>query len=128
MVMYLSPLILTPLEMTALGSLLSLNEAAMALISAAVSWRCQQDILSHVPQGPSSDLNRSRIVCCAREVCLTYGEVWGRGPRGLAVDIADEGLVDVAGADEAAARAVRRAELCVYELHVPLVDVCWQYG
>lgn len=33
----------------------------------------------------------------------TYGEVWGRGPGGCAVDIADDGLVDVAGADEAAA-------------------------
>ena len=40
MVMYFSPLILMPLEMTALGSLLSVNEAAMALISAAVSCCC----------------------------------------------------------------------------------------
>jgi NAD/NADP transhydrogenase alpha subunit len=39
MVMYFSPLILTPFEMTALGSLLSAKEAAIALISAAVSWR-----------------------------------------------------------------------------------------
>jgi hypothetical protein len=38
MVMYFSPLTLTPFAMTALVSLLSLNEAAMALISAAVSW------------------------------------------------------------------------------------------
>ena len=40
MVMYFSPLILTPFEMTALGSLLSLNDEAIALISAAVSWDC----------------------------------------------------------------------------------------
>lgn len=31
----------------------------------------------------------------------TYREVWGGGPVGCAFDIADEGLVDVAGADEA---------------------------
>lgn len=37
-------------------------------------------------------------------ISATYGEVWGRGPCGLAVDIADEGLVDVASADEAVAR------------------------
>lgn len=39
MVMYFSPLILTPFEMTALGSLLSEKDAAIAPISAAVSWR-----------------------------------------------------------------------------------------
>lgn len=39
MVMYFAPLILIPLEMTDLGSLLSLKEAAMALISSAVSWQ-----------------------------------------------------------------------------------------
>jgi hypothetical protein len=33
----------------------------------------------------------------------TYGKVWGRSPGGLTVDIADEGLVDVASADEAVA-------------------------
>lgn len=37
MVMYLSPFTRTPLAMTALVSLLSLKEAAIALISAAVS-------------------------------------------------------------------------------------------
>jgi hypothetical protein len=37
----------------------------------------------------------------------THREVWRRGPRGLAVDVADEGLVDVARADEAA-RALER--------------------
>ena len=31
----------------------------------------------------------------------TYREVWGGGPVGCAFDIADEGLVDVASADEA---------------------------
>lgn len=41
MVMYFSPLILTPLAITALGSLLSENDAAMAPISAAVSCCCQ---------------------------------------------------------------------------------------
>ena len=41
MVMYFSPLTLTPLAITDLGSLLSVNEAAMALISAAVSCCCQ---------------------------------------------------------------------------------------
>jgi hypothetical protein len=38
----------------------------------------------------------------------TYGEVWGRGPRSLTVDIADEGLVNVASADEAVAHMVRQ--------------------
>jgi hypothetical protein len=32
---------------------------------------------------------------------VTYREVWGGGPGGLAVDIADEGLVNVTSADEA---------------------------
>lgn len=41
MVMYFSPLILMPLEMTAFGSLLSEKDAAMAPISAAVSCCCQ---------------------------------------------------------------------------------------
>lgn len=41
MVMYFSPLILTPLAITDLGSLLSVKEAAMAPISAAVSCCCQ---------------------------------------------------------------------------------------
>jgi hypothetical protein len=55
----------------------------------------------------------------------TYGKVWGRSPGGLTVDIADEGLVDVASADEAV------AEELGYDMHcnaliavVPLVDVC----
>jgi hypothetical protein len=39
MVMYFWPLTLTPFAMTALGSLLSEKDAAIALISAAVSWR-----------------------------------------------------------------------------------------
>jgi hypothetical protein len=43
-----------------------------------------------------------------RQVRWTYGEVWGRGPGGLAVDIADEGPVDVAGADEAVARRLEK--------------------
>jgi hypothetical protein len=93
-VMYLSPLTLTPLAMTALVSLLSLNEAAMALISAALSWRL-------------SALMSDTCVQVLSPMRWTYGEVWGRGPGGLAVDIADEGLVDVACADEAVAQVVR---------------------
>ena len=33
----------------------------------------------------------------------TYGETWRRGPGGFTLDIADEGLVDVASAEEAVA-------------------------
>lgn len=92
--MYFSPLTLTPLEMTALGSLLSLNEVAIALISAAVSWKLSAGhlVICATAMPPSTDMRGDR---------RTYGEVRGRGPRGLAVDIADEGFVDVAGADEA---------------------------
>ncbi len=40
---------------------------------------------------------------CARRVYYrtTYREVGGCGPGSCALDVADEGLVDVAGADEA---------------------------
>jgi hypothetical protein len=86
MVMYLSPLILMPLEMTALGSLLSLNEAAMALISAGASWTCVS------VGGRGTETGRA-----------THREAWRRGPGSLAGGIADDGFVDVAGADEAAA-------------------------
>jgi hypothetical protein len=56
---------------------------------------------------------------------MTYGEVCRRGPCGLAVDIADEGLVDVAGADEATERTVRRVLLWICGKCVPLINVCW---
>jgi hypothetical protein len=119
MVMYFSPLTLTPFAMTALVSLLSLNEAAMALISAAVS--CSQSVLS-VPSRLLPAQRRAAVLAGAG-VAGTYGEVWRRGPGGLAVDIADEGLVDVARADEAA-RALEDA-LLPQDSAVPLINVCW---
>jgi hypothetical protein len=36
----------------------------------------------------------------------TYGKPWGRGPGGFTLDIADEGLVKVAGAEEAIEEAL----------------------
>jgi hypothetical protein len=36
----------------------------------------------------------------------TYGEAWRRCPGGFALDIADEGLVDVTGAEKAVGRAL----------------------
>jgi hypothetical protein len=48
------------------------------------------------------------LVYAMRWAGRTYGEVWGRGPGGLAVDIADEGPVDVAGANEAVARRLEK--------------------
>lgn len=44
--------------------------------------------------------------CNGETQCLlrTYGEAGGRGPGGLAGDIADDGLVNVASANEAAVR------------------------
>jgi hypothetical protein len=101
MVMYFSPLILTPFAMTALVSLLSLKEAAMALISAAVSWNLlalSSYICHYIRPGPARCW--ASVYSGAKDR-IAYREVWGRGPGSLAIDIANEGLVDVAGADEA---------------------------
>jgi len=108
MVMYLSPLTLTPFEMTALVSLLSLKEAAMALISVAVSWNSSAPFSGRCHHtGPAPVRGFAGIEDGAMSR-ITYREVWGRGPGGLAVDIADEGLVDVASADEAARGMLER--------------------
>jgi hypothetical protein len=71
MVMYFSPLTLTPFAMTALVSLLSLNEAAIAPISAAVS--CNRSALL-VP----SPLRAEAGCCVRRRGCA------GDAPRSLA--------------------------------------------
>jgi hypothetical protein len=70
-VMYLSPLTLTPFAMTALVSLLSLKEAAMALISGPVSWRVSVTVGNvytrlHSPSFPSPRGAGSAIVLCNR--------------------------------------------------------------
>ena len=59
-VMYFLPLTLTPLEMTALVSLLSLKEEEMAVISAGVS--CSLSVVWHVfgRQGISTALQAHR--------------------------------------------------------------------
>ena len=67
MVMYFSPLILMPLEMTALGSLLSVNEAAMALISAALSC-----------YGQPLQIPRLRV-CSSKLSCHGRGQGAGAG-------------------------------------------------
>ena len=54
----------------------------------------------------------------------TYRKVGGRSPGGLAIDIADKGFVDVAGADEAVVRAVRGHLVCLIDAVVPLINVC----
>lgn len=91
----------------------------MAVISAAESWEgsawecggCSD--ISY--EGCTSGMRRSR----------TYGEVWGRGPGGGAGGIADDGLVDVAGANEAVAQTVRGDTSCLVGIVlVPLINVC----
>jgi hypothetical protein len=98
MVMYFTPLTLTPSEMTFLGSDLSPKDLAMAALSSAESCT------------PSASMHRicatrashpGRLQHLARVKRTTYREVGGCGPGSCALDVADEGLVDVAGADEA---------------------------
>jgi hypothetical protein len=68
----------------------------MALISTAVSWCCQ--LVSPNMRACYDLLPRPSAGC----YCGTYGEAWGRGPGSLAGGIADDGLIDVASANEAA--------------------------
>jgi hypothetical protein len=52
----------------------------------------------------------------------TYGKPWGRGPGGFTLDIADEGLVEVAGAEEAVAEALEMGTHR-WECHIYLVSI-----
>lgn len=79
-----------------------------------------QVIVATRPQGGSHDRGMRGM---GRR---TYGEVWGRGPSGLTIDIADEGFVDVARADEAIAQRVRKALPSVGAWNLPLINVCWR--
>jgi hypothetical protein len=69
----------------------------------------------------------SQRVCLGLERAMglkAYREVGGRSPGGLAVDIADKGFVDVAGAHEAVVRAVRDWLVGLIDAVVPLINVC----
>ena len=98
MVMYFTPLTLTPSEMTFLGSDLSPKDLAMAALSSAES--CTPSASMHRICATRAS-HQGRLQHLARVKRTTYREVGGCGPGSCALDVADEGLVDVAGADEA---------------------------
>jgi hypothetical protein len=84
--------------MTFLGSDLSLKDLAMAALSSADSYSLSASTHRIYAAG-ASHLRCSQRP--ARNRRTTYREVSGCGPGSGAFDVADEGLVDVAGADEA---------------------------
>jgi UDP-N-acetylglucosamine enolpyruvyl transferase len=98
MVMYFVPLTLTPSEMTFFGSDLSLKDLAMAALSSADSYT-QSAPIRYLCAARASYLRHSKRL--ARIHRTTYREVGGCSPGSCALDVADKGLVDVAGADEA---------------------------